>query len=183
MAYKTQVGEKESLHETSFENRKRQIEQEKRKEEQEIEKAKKEARKSSFSEFYQINKENSAILRECLDMNPTALKFLLFLFDNMDKYNAVMCSYAVFEEALGLSKPTVTRCIRYLKDKGLIYVFRSGTSNVYVANPDVVWNSWGYNKKYCRFPANIILAKSEQEKIEYTTRKEISIKNNSNNTI
>ena len=181
MAREIQVREKEGLRETSFKNRKRQIEQEKRKEAQEIEKSKKEAKKSIFSEFYQINKKNSSVLRECLDINPTALKLLLFLFDNMDKYNAVMCSYAVFQESLNMSKPTITRCIRYLKDNGLIYVFRSGTSNVYVANPDVVWNSWGYNKKYCKFPANIILAKSEQIPLEYATQKEISIKKKEEN--
>ena len=40
---------------------------------------------------------------------------------------------------------------------------KTGTSNVYVANKDLVWNSWGNNIDYCEFPANIVLSRSEQE--------------------
>ena len=88
---------------------------------------------------------------------------LLFIFDHMDKYNAVVCSYKVFQEALGVGQATIARAIKYLKDNGFLYVYKSGSSNVYVANNDLVWNSWGTNIEYCEFPANIVLSKSEQE--------------------
>ena len=77
-----------------------------------------EERKSPFSRFYQINKDNSDYLRSCLDENPKALKLLLFIFDHMDKYNAVICSYKVFQETLGMGQATVARCVKYLKDHG-----------------------------------------------------------------
>ena len=95
-----------------------------------------EERKSPFSRFYQINKDNSDYLRSCLDENPKALKLLLFIFDHMDKYNAVICSYKVFQETLGMGQATVARCVKYLKDHGFLYVYKTGTSNVYVANND-----------------------------------------------
>ena len=120
------------------------------------------ARKSPFSEFYQVNRENSHFLRNCLEENPTALKLLFFIFDNMDNFNSLMCSYAVFEELLDISASTVRRSIKYLKDKGFIYVHKSGSSNIYVANKNLVWNSWGNNWKYCKFPVNVILSSSEQ---------------------
>ena len=123
----------------------------------------KEIRKSPFTNFYQVNKDSSNYLRSCLKENPRALELLLFIFDHMDKYNAVVCSYKVFQEALGVGQATVARAIKYLKDNGFLYVYKSGSSNVYVANNDLVWNSWGTNLEYCEFPANIVLSKSEQE--------------------
>lgn len=122
-------------------------------------------RKSPYSRFYQVNKDNSEYLRNCLKENPKALMLLLFIFDHMDKYNAVICSYQVFHEALGMSKATIQRSVKYLKDNGFVYVYKTGTSNVYVANNNLVWNSWGNNVKYCKFPANIILSSAEQESI------------------
>ena len=62
-----------------------------------------------------------------------------------------------------MGQATVARSIKYLKEHGFIYVYKTGTSNVYVANKDLVWNSWGSNVEYCEFPANIVLSKSEQE--------------------
>lgn len=155
----TVVAEPKNLSEVSFEQRARDLKDQERKEQEQLART----RKSPFTNFYQVNKDNSEYLRSCLDENPKALKLLFFVFDHMDKYNAVMCSYQVFQEALGISKATVQRCIKYLKDNGFLYVYKSGSSNVYVANKDLVWNSWGSNVEYCEFPANIILSASEQE--------------------
>ena len=121
-------------------------------------------RQSPFARFYQVNKDKSEYLRSCLQENPKALQILFFIFDNMDNYNALICSYKVFQEQLGLSQATVARCVKYLKEHGFIYVYKTGMSNVYVANKSLVWNSWGNNAKYCKFPANIMLSASEQEK-------------------
>ena len=155
----TVVAEPKNLSEVSFEQRARDLKDQERKEQEQLART----RKSPFSRFYQVNKDNSEYLRSCLKENPKALEVLFFIFDHMDKYNAVMCSYQVFQEALGISKATVQRCIKYLKDNGFLYVYKSGSSNVYVANKDLVWNSWGNNVEYCEFPANIVLSASEQE--------------------
>ena len=80
----------------------------------------------------------------------------------MDNYNAVMCSHTVIMEVLGVSRQTVSKAITVLKDRGFIAVYKSGTSNVYTINDNVFWKSWGKNRKYCKFPANIVLAESEQ---------------------
>ena len=151
--------EPKKLNEMSFEQRARDLEEQEREEQKKL----REERKSPFSRFYQINKDNSDYLRSCLDENPKALKLLLFIFDHMDKYNAVICSYKVFQETLGMGQATVARCVKYLKDHGFLYVYKTGTSNFYVANKNLVWNSWGNNVEYCEFPANIILSASEQE--------------------
>ena len=158
------VAEKDDLmhNQISFERRAKELEEEKREEQADLIRQ----RNSPFDTFYQVNKKNSAHLRKCLEENPQALKILLFLFDHMDHYNAVMCSYTVFSEVLGISSATITRSIKYLKDNGFIYIYKSGTSNVYVANNDLAWNSWGTNVKYCKFPTNIVLSSSEQENMD-----------------
>lgn len=151
--------EPKNLNEVSFEQRERDLRAQKRAEQEELEKQ----RKSPFSRFYQVNKDHSEDLMWLVKTNPIAYRILLFLFDHMDKYNAVMCSYQVFQESLEISRATASRAIKLLKDKGFIHVYKSGTSNVYVTNPDLVWNSWGNNVRYCEFPANVILSASEQE--------------------
>lgn len=126
-------------------------------------------RQSPFARFYQVNKDKSEYLRSCLKENPKALEVLFFIFDHMDQYNAVICSYRVLQDSLNISQPTVARCVKYLKEHGFIYVYKSGTSNVYVANKTLVWNSWGNNTKYCEFPANVVLTATEQE----TTKRKV----------
>ena len=166
----TVVAKPKNLNEVSFEQRARDLQDLERKEQEQIAKT----RKSPFSSFYQVNKDNSEYLRSCLKENPKALELLFFIFDHMDKYNAVICSYKVFQEALGMGQATVARAIKYLKEHGFLYVYKTGTSNVYVANKDLVWNSWGNNVEYCEFPANIVLSKSEQEERSKTLDKRVT---------
>lgn len=166
----TVVAEPKNINEVSFETQKRLLEQQEREEVEQL----KRTRKSPFTNFYQVNIDESPALRKCLDENPKALKLLFFIFDHMDNYNAVVCSYKVFQEALGISAKTVQRSIKYLKENGFLYVYKTGTSNVYVANKNLVWRSWGSNYEYCEFPANIVLSASEQEEHSKVRDKRIS---------
>lgn len=152
----------QSLSFETFDDRNRQLEQHKMDDEKTQERAKYEARKSPFKSFFQVNKENTKHMRSLIDENPIAFKLFLFLCEHMDNYNAVICSYKVLSDVLGVSTRTVSRCIACLRDHGFIAVAKSGTANVYIANKDLVWNSWGDNVKYCKFPANVILSFDEQ---------------------
>lgn len=129
----------------------------------EDDKKERESKKSPFSNFYQVNADHSEDLMWLINKYPNAFKVLLFLIDHMDKYNAVMCSYQVLEEYFGVTRQTLSSAVKVLKEHGFIHVYKSGTSNVYVTNPDLVWKSWGNNRQYCEFPANVILSASEQE--------------------
>lgn len=153
------VSEPKNLNDVSFKQRAMDLIA---KEQEELEELKRQ-KKSPFARFYQVNKDNSEYLRSCLKENPKALQVLFFIFDHMDKYNAVVCSYKVFQDALDMGQATVARSIKYLKEHGFLYVYKTGSSNVYVANKNLVWNSWGNNREYCEFPANIVLTASEQE--------------------
>lgn len=141
-------------------------------------------KQSPFSRWTQFNLEQTEKMMWLQLRHPKAAAILSFLVDQMDEYNAVMCSYQVLQELLDVGKDTIRVNIKVLREKGYIAVLKSGTSNVYTVNDSVYWKSWGNNKKYSKFPANVVLSLSEQEKdyqlkfedLKATKHKEISKK-------
>lgn len=93
--------------------------------------------------------------------NKQAYKLFMFFVKHMDGVNALCVSNLALMEILQCSQPTVTRSVKYLKDNGWMDVLKSGTSNVYIINPDVAWTSYANQKEYCKFKSNVILSSSE----------------------
>ena len=93
-----------------------------------------------------------------------------FIMEHMDSRNALCCSYAVFMDYFEISKPTVTRAIKLLKDNGFIDVLKSGTSNVYVVNTEVAWTSWNNSKQYCQFDGKILVSRKENKDYYYRSQ-------------
>lgn len=151
-------------------------------EEKEKEKLKQKLEKNSqFSRWSQFNLEHTKELMWLALKHPKAHALLIFLVDQMDEYNAVMCSYKVLEEVLEVGQATIARNIKILKENGYIAVLKSGSSNVYAINDTIYWKSWSNNRKYSKFPANVVLSLSEQEKqiqikFEKNKHKEIKLK-------
>ena len=129
---------------------------------EQLERQDKREKEAPYRSFVRINLDKDIFKAFSEVTTDPAMRILLFIVEHMDKLNALVCSYKVFEDALGISQATVARAIKTLKDKGMIYVMKSGSSNVYIMNDEVAWKSWGSNKKYCKFPANVILSKNDQ---------------------
>ena len=171
---------------TSFERQIRAKELEMAKEAEE--KLERERKKSPYTKWTQVNndKEAQAARYWLMKENPVAYCIMDFLASNMDRLNAIICSYKVIQEKFGYSKPTVMRAIKVLKDKQYVKVVKSGTSNIYLINKTLYWNSWGSNYAYAEFGAKIIISSSEQDKltqneieIQIKKRKEVVVKENS----
>lgn len=143
----------------SFDERQKQLEDQTKKEKEEQDRAK----KSPFKNFVQVNKDAYKAEDWLMAKSPIAYRIFKFLINNMDNYNAVICSYQVLQESFGVSQVTVARAIKLLKDKKYIDVYKSGTSNVYTVNKTIVWNSWGTNYDFAKFGANIVLTATDQE--------------------
>ena len=126
-------------------------------------KAEKQAKKCTYKRWTQFNNEHTKELMWLAINEPKANALLLFLVDQMDNYNAVMCSHKVLSEVLEVTERTISSAVKVLRDKGFIAVLKSGTSNIYAVNDKVYWKSWENNRQYSKFPANIILALSEQD--------------------
>lgn len=156
----------------------RQIEIEKMKAAEE--KTRKMEKQSPYKNWYQFNKAHTKNAIWLASNHPKAYAILLFLLDQMDEYNAVMCSYQVLQEALEVSQVTVARSVKILKEKGFVAILKSGTSNIYVINDDLAWSSWSTNKKYCKFPTNVVLSATENQdyldKVEQAKFKTLSVK-------
>lgn len=133
------------------------------------------------SNFVQLYRNNMKAIRWLSKHNNTALEMFLFILEHMDHTNALGCSYAVFEDALGKSKPTITRAIKVLKDNGFVDVLKMGTSNVYIINQDIAWSSWDNKKKYCKFNGNMLISHKENKDYAYSqTSQKVKILSNPN---
>jgi len=177
---KIRVSEEKNLlipNSVSFDERKLQLEKEADAEKE----MQKRAQKSPFSRWTQFNLEHTEKMMWLQLKHPKAAAIMSFLVDQMDEYNAVMCSVKVLQEVLEVSRQTISKNLAILKDNGYIAVLKSGSSNIYAINDTVYWKSWGNNKQYSKFPASIVLSLSEQEeslqtKIKNIKHKEIQIK-------
>ena len=96
--------------------------------------------------------------------SPIAYCVMDFLASNMDRFNAVICSYRVMQEKFGYSRAALSEAIKLLREHNYIDVKKTGTSNIYILNKRLYWNSWGTNYAYAEFGANIIISASEQDK-------------------
>jgi hypothetical protein len=153
------VGTK-SINSRTFEEREQEL-----KEIDEAEKRRLKQEKSTpYKRWAQYNLERTPAMIELALKSPKSYVILLFLVDQMDSHNAVVCSYQAIQELFEISHATVARSINILKTGGYLTVLKTGNSNVYVINDTVYWKSWGNNKRYSKFPANIVLSMSEQEK-------------------
>jgi hypothetical protein len=99
-----------------------------------------------------------------MKVNPLSASMFLFLAEHMDKGNAVACSSRVLEEAFGVSRITVWKAVKAMKESGFVHVYKMGTTNVYTLNASVVWSSWTDGREYAVFQGSILVAGSEQEK-------------------
>ena len=123
------------------------------------------AKKGPFKNFVQWNQDKEIYKKEdwLMAKSPIAYRIFKFLVNHMDNYNAVVCSQRVLMDYFDVSRTTISRAIKLLKDKGYLAIYKSGTSNVYALNDQIVWKSWGSNYGYSKFPSNVILSLDEQD--------------------
>lgn len=131
------------------------------------------AKKSPYRNFLQVNKDKYKEEAWLMRKSPIAYQILRFITDNMDNYNALICSYKVIEESLEVSHSTVARAIRLLQEHNYLNVAKSGTTNIYMVNKELYWHSYGKNYARATFGAKIIISADEQEPVE---REKIKLK-------
>ena len=149
--------------ESSRQLRQQMIEEEIEREQQELENRRKN------SDFVQLYRPRMKHLRNLMREDMSAAEVFMFLMEHMGRNNALICSYRVMEEALGMSKSTVYRAIKTLRGKRFIETSRVGTANVYHLNADLVWSSWSTGKRFAALRGNILIAESEQTSKEPET--------------
>lgn len=111
--------------------------------------------------FVQLNRDFMMDLAGLGKENPTAFTVFMFISQNMDANNALCISMKAMEEALDLSRSTLSRAVKHLKEKGWLCVLKTGTSNIYIINPDIEWTSWANQRQYCKFATSVIVTPTE----------------------
>lgn len=111
--------------------------------------------------FIQLYRNHIDDMAKLAREQPRAYDLFMLLIKHMDGTNALCVSMQALTEIMALSRQSLSKSIKYLKDNGWICVLKSGTSNVYIVNPEVAWTSYGTQKKYCKFNANVLLSSSE----------------------
>lgn len=112
----------------------------------------------NFVQFYRDFMDDIARLGKD---NSNALEVFMFICKHMDNNNALCVSMKALEEILGYSRSTLSRAVKYLKEKGWLCILKSGTSNIYIINPEIAWTSYDNQKAYCKFQTNVIVSPSE----------------------
>lgn len=114
--------------------------------------------------FVQISKGYLQSMRKLARKNPLAHEILYYFVEHMGvTTNAVVCSYRTLCEVTGVSRPTVGRAIKILKDENWVDAVKIGNATAYAVNERVFWQSGRANRKYAIFSATVIASASEQE--------------------
>lgn len=112
-------------------------------------------------DFVQFNRPFLDEVAKLGSENSMAFKLFMFLCKHMDGGNALCVSRETLSELLEVTTKTISRAVKYLKDNGWVCVLKSGSSNVYIINPEVVWTSYHNQKQYCKFESKVLLSSSE----------------------
>ena len=112
-------------------------------------------------DFIQLYRNHVDDVAKLARENGKAYDLFMLLIKHMDGTNALCVSNKALQELLTCSKPTVCKAVNYLRDNGWVCILKSGTSNVYIVNPDVAWTSYGNQKTYCQFQSNVLLSSTE----------------------
>ena len=152
----------------SFDSRAKEIAAEEEREREAQEEAKKN------KNFYMVFRNGgSQALRALMKKSPLAAQLFLYLAENIDKSNAIVASGRILADVLKVHETAVSRAIKVLVDENCVVRIKCGGANVFVLNPEIIWNSWATGKNRCWFDnAKVLIGKGEQPE---SVRKQMAI--------
>jgi DNA-binding transcriptional regulator LsrR (DeoR family) len=114
--------------------------------------------------FVQLSKGYLQSMRKLSRKNPLASEILLYFVEHMGRTtNAVVCSYKVLCEVTGVSRPTVARAIKVLKEDNWVDAVKIGNATAYCVNERAFWQAGRLERKFAIFSATVIASESEQD--------------------
>jgi len=116
-------------------------------------------------DFVQVSRAYLKDWRALTKKSPLGSEILMYLIETMGKTtNAVVCSYLTLTEITGVSRTSVARAIKILKEDRWIEAVKIGNATAYAVNASVFWQSKRNQKQYAIFQATVVASSSEQEK-------------------
>ena len=117
---------------------------------------------AGFNRFIQINADYADFLSDLAFNHGRELALLLYLEKNANKLNKICVHQKSLCERLKISKSTLSRYIKFLKEKKLIYKQKSDGNTFYIINPDIMWKSKSSDRFLCEFPGSLIINKDKK---------------------
>lgn len=115
-------------------------------------------------DFVQVSRQYLKQMRSLARKSPLAHEILYYLVENMGRTtNAVVVSYNTLCEITGVSRPTVGRAIKLLKDDNWIDAVKVGGATAYCVNARAFWQAKRNQRQYAIFQATVIASESEQD--------------------
>lgn len=117
-------------------------------------------------DFVQYDRKSLLVLAKVQAKSGLAGAIFSFFSSYMKRDNKLIVSREALAEYFNCSTAAVSRSIKLLLDSKLIHVYKSGQSNIYCLNADVVWSTSRDKKEFADFSCRVFLSKSEQEKLK-----------------
>lgn len=115
-------------------------------------------------DFVQVSRLYLKQMRSLARKSPLAHEILYYLVEHMGRTtNAVVVSYNTLCEVTGVSRPTVARAIKLLKDENWIDAVKIGNATAYCVNARAFWQAKRNQRHYAVFQATVIASESEQD--------------------
>lgn len=123
-----------------------------------------EYRKKANKDFVQLYKKELIQLRALTEKDPNALSVLFILVEKMNKQNAIVVSQKALMQWTEKSRTTIHNAIKALEETKFVQIVKIGTSNAYVVNSTVFWQSDALTKeRTTTFSAQVVAIESEQD--------------------
>lgn len=114
--------------------------------------------------FVQVNRTYLKEWRTLTRKSPIASEILMYLVENMGRTtNAVVCSYTTLTEITGVSRASVARAVKILKEDRWIESIKIGNATAYCVNASAFWQAARNQKKYAIFQATVIASSTDQD--------------------
>lgn len=123
-------------------------------------------RNANFIQFYP---DHLILIRDMVAESPNALRIFMWIVEKMENHNKLIVSFPAMAEALKISERTAKYGIAHLKSKNFLTTAKSGNTNVYIVNSNIVWKTYADKKQFSEFSAHVYITASEQE-IEYDVK-------------
>lgn len=118
--------------------------------------------------FYKFNKIMPEILIQLSTKHPKLVPVYMLLARLSNTEGACIVSQQAIGKMLRKSTRTVVRYLNKLNDLYYIAIARTGRTNVYIVNYNLIWRDKDYKKNFVKhhisFPANVTLTKEDDPK-------------------
>lgn len=113
--------------------------------------------------FYMMSREAEKHMRALQRQSPTGALIFSILRQHMQiGGNTVTVSNKVLAKILKVSRSTISRAVKVLKENNYVAVVKSGTTNCYTVNQRIAFSGYP-NQRYAVFNSVILTHQDEQE--------------------